>query len=464
MRMVRKVMSKPVEVSSGSDDNTTQPVPGPGPRTIASRSIKPPSAPANDNGTPTLKRKREAEESKASPSGVRPVVLMRKVPPVSRPAAKQTSSPPVGRPSPPQSPGPIAVQGKIRMRKVVDKKKPQSPPYSPPKPEPMDIVHSPSAEQAQLQPSSQSPTPVTYHTTDVPTDTTNLLQPTIPATVPEVSETVQPPIPPSPVSFMPDIEVNPESDVASQGLRRTTRSRKSAQGATDVFGTVAPPRTSFSRRRTIVLSDNSVFSGMTALALKSLTTTNTQRNQKQVAEIQTEVIIKEGKRPDSPTTKVRTSLERQKEEMAQQRQERAQRRARRSAGSDMEAADLSEAGDISMVTVDQDEGAPLRHQRGPGEEEDYKTPEKPERPAKRTRLDESQGDSSDAKNERRVKWDRGLATTVYLHDTPPNPKRHPNDVVPKRGALAPSAKVKHCHSSPLSSLHAYSYAVTETAS
>ena len=291
---------------------------------------------------------------------------------------------------------------------------------------------------------------------EAPSDTTDIPQLELPQPTPppvsEALEIAQPIRPPSPVSSVVDNQVSSEPDASSQGLRRTTRARKPTSGLTDVFGTVAPPRPPHSRRRTIVLTDNSAFSSMTALALKSLTTNNTQRNQKQVAEIQMEVIMKEGKRPDSPTTKVRTSLERQKEERVQQRKERAERRARRSAGSDVVAENIEPSGDgdVSMASVEKaekvEEGVPLRHQRGPGETEDYETPER-ERPAKRTRVDDDQGEISDTKNERRVKWDRGLATTVYLDNTPPKPKRHPNTVVPKRGALAPSAKV--CHRDPL---------------
>ncbi|KIP09140.1 hypothetical protein PHLGIDRAFT_126585 [Phlebiopsis gigantea 11061_1 CR5-6] len=439
MRMVRKVMSKPVEISSGSEDNVSQAVAGPGPRTVASRSARPI---ANDMGSPGLKRKRDTEESTASPSGVRPI-FVRKVPPAPKHRAKTSDSSPMTRAGSVESPGPTVVQGKIRMRKVIDKKKPKSPPRSPPN-KPMDVVQSPPTIRASLQPSPPPPTPTSKQAADAPTDTTNLPQATVSTPESEAAESIQPTVPLPSVPFQPSINVESEPE-SSQGLRRTTRSRKSAQNTTDVFGTVAAPRAQTRRRPTIVLSDNSVFSGMTALALKSLTTTNTQRNQKQVAEIQMEVVIKDGKRPDSPTTKVRTSLERQREELAQQRQERAERRARRSIGEgdslDADAAEQGDDADVNMSGAETGgEEPPRRHRRGPGEDEDFETPERPERPAKRTRLDDGQGENLESKNEKRVKWDHGLATTVYLDDTPPKPKRHTNDVVPKRGALAPSAK------------------------
>ena len=103
MRMVRKVVSKPVEISSGSEDNATQAVAGPGPRTVASRSVKPV---ANDAGSPGLKRKRETEELTASPSGERPIVLVRKVPTAPKHPAKSSDSSPMTRAAPAESPGP----------------------------------------------------------------------------------------------------------------------------------------------------------------------------------------------------------------------------------------------------------------------------------------------------------------------------------------------------------------------
>ena len=60
----------------------------------------------------------------------------------------------------------------------------------------------------------------------------------------------------------------------------------------------------------------------------------------------------------------------------------------------------------------------------------------------RTRMDDGVADAeNDARNERRVKWNRGLATTLCFDDTPPNPRRAPGDAPVKKGCLAPSAKV-----------------------
>jgi len=65
---------------------------------------------------------------------------------------------------------------------------------------------------------------------------------------------------------------------------------------------------------------------MSAVALKALTFSNTTKNQQYFAQVETEVIRKLGARPESPTTKVRTIMERQREEKGKERKERAARR------------------------------------------------------------------------------------------------------------------------------------------
>ena len=152
----------------------------------------------------------------------------------------------------------------------------------------------------------------------------------------------------------------------------------------------------------------------------------------------------------SPTTRVRSQLEKQKEERVQQRAERAERRARRSAGSDVvdgeaEGQDAGADADASFASLEMElEEPPARHRRGPGDEEDYETPPRPERPAKRGRFDEGvEGEKERGVDvpEKRVKWDRGLHTTVYLDDAPPNPKWDTNAVPSQKSCLAAAAKV-----------------------
>ena len=205
------------------------------------------------------------------------------------------------------------------MRRAVGKQKPKSP-VSSPKSEPVEKGTSPSAMAVDVQPTIPDSAPTgdgsAFVASGVAPDVAIGLTAEIVApegkTTPHTTEQAA-------VPEVADIQSEAEGDAATQGLRRTTRIRKQLHGVSDVFGTIVAPRAAPSRRRTILPFDNSAFSGMTALALKTLTTTNTQRNQRQVVEIFTEVVIKEGRRPDSPTTKVRTSLERQREERVRQR-------------------------------------------------------------------------------------------------------------------------------------------------
>jgi hypothetical protein len=148
-----------------------------------------------------------------------------------------------------------------------------------------------------------------------------------------------------------------------------------------------------------------------------------------------EIVRKEGRRPESPTTKLRTISERQKEEKARQRQERAQRRARKiELGEIVDSdADASFMSDLPLG----DNGQPLKHRRGPGDEEEYETPERPVRPSKRTKVEGNEQEE----NDKRVQWDRGLFTAVYL-DELPDARRWPRYENAKKGCLSQGAKVR----------------------
>jgi hypothetical protein len=180
---------------------------------------------------------------------------------------------------------------------------------------------------------------------------------------------------------------------------------------------------------------------MSALALKALTTTNTTKNQQNlVAILETEVVRKPGNRPGSPTIKLKTIEEKRKLEQGQGRRERAERRARRS----------SEILEDSSLTSDDEEmplgpdGKPIRHRRGPGDEEDYESPEKIERREKRARIHETGEPAEEEVGGKNVRWDRGLFTTIYYDDLPLQSRARDKPQVPTtntRGALAGSAKV-----------------------
>ncbi|RDX56840.1 hypothetical protein OH76DRAFT_1551234 [Lentinus brumalis] len=442
------------------------------------------TTPSDSDGAHGLKRKREPETAglKTSTPGAQPVIVMRKVVPGMFNKGKETSSGSTPRALPsaggrtaltsPQKPS-----GPIKARSALDWKKPQ-PEGQPPPAAPAPLKAEKGASVTQHSPESVS-LPVVVDAQAVPTKDTREPSPPPRVDVPDPAPAPPPAAapPPAPTSVLteesPDVaneavhsEPAPppaaEETTTSQRQRRSTRSKRGSAPSTDVFGSVVSTtstRPSQSRRRGPLPSETAgPFAGMSALALKTLTSANTVRNQQQVVIIQTEVIRKEGPRPDSPTTRVRSALEKQKEELALQRKERAERRARRSTGSDLDdppagsttgdetAMDgAPDGGDASFMSVDRDgdsEAVPIRHRRGPGDEEDYETPPRPERPAKRGRFEG--GDDEGAKErdppQRRVKWDKGLHTTVFLNDTPPKPKWNTKAVPSHKSCLTPAAK------------------------
>lgn len=226
------------------------------------------------------------------------------------------------------------------------------------------------------------------------------------------------------------------------GVRRTARSRKAVSSNGDVFSgndsapVLPQPLRLAPKRRT--LPSEPGYAGLSSLALKTLTTNNTARNQQVMNMLETELVRKEGKRPESPTTKLRTISEKQQAEKTQQREERAARRARK-----IELGEIGE-GDADMsfmsdyLPMDED-GLPLKHRRGPGDDEDYETPERPARPSKRTRIDTDEEETA-AEKERRVQWDRGLFTAVYLDELPDN-RSWPKNENAGKSCLAKAAKV-----------------------
>ncbi|GBE82302.1 hypothetical protein SCP_0406860 [Sparassis crispa] len=396
------------------------------------------SDPTNDKPDSTisaatsLKRKRDCERSKASPPGM-PIVMMRKV--MSGMFSHTSKSAPILAVTIPPNeqaqaePSTIKGQGPIKMRRVVDWKKPRQFFWETAQKQPVEEENTlqqsfpdkqdnvPILHQSPRSPPHRSPTPIAGPSCESSLYTTSR------------ESKVTSAEPPSP----PQVEPSTTSDT-----RRSARSRRRVGRSSDVFGAIAATTVQplQPRRKRPVVIEPSVFSGMSALALKALTTSNTTKNQQQMVALQTEVIRKEGLRPESPTTKVRTILDRQKEMKVQERKERAERRARRSAGEGTSEPDgSSDVGDFSILSVDVD-GVPLRHRRGPGDEEDYETPDRYERPAKRGRTEADEA----VKDERRVRWDRGLATMVYLDDSPLNPRKPPKGEPVMKGCLAHTAK------------------------
>jgi hypothetical protein len=182
---------------------------------------------------------------------------------------------------------------------------------------------------------------------------------------------------------------------------------------------------------------------MSAVALKALTSSNTLRNQRYLAaKLETEVVRKPGARPESPAVKIKPTLQRQRDVKGKERKERADRRARRGDGRIGEGQSdtdrQSDIGDSSAADFDSDwddqSSSPLRkrHKRAPGDEEDYETP-------LRTRVREE--DDAEAAEKRRVKWDRGLFTTIYLDEVTVGARRPPKENIATKGCLAATAKV-----------------------
>ncbi|KAG1731899.1 hypothetical protein EDB19DRAFT_1912286 [Suillus lakei] len=225
--------------------------------------------------------------------------------------------------------------------------------------------------------------------------------------------------------------------------RRTSRRKPAAQHTNDVFGpstSTQPLQLRRSRR-----SEGDGFMGMSAVALQALTTSNTTKNQEIFAKLEREVIRKDGIRPESPAVKVRTISQKQREMRDRQRLARAERRARRSEDgpglSDGEGA--SEPGDQSILGFDgeHDENDGVvwtKHRRGPGEVEDYETPDRSGRLFKRLRFGE--GSQEEEREPKRVKWHHGLSTEIYLDEVHPRPNSWTKNFIIEKSCLAPTSK------------------------
>jgi hypothetical protein len=269
--------------------------------------------------------------------------------------------------------------------------------------------------------------PLTPHTAaDHPTSPNLQSKPASPPTVPSTT-------------LSPERVERPSNTHTKSLSSRVTRSRRTPQPTVDVFGAVRPLQQR--RRRPTGTPAESTFSSMSAVALKALTTSNTTKNQHNlVAVLETEVIRKPGKRPGSPTTSVQTIEEKRRLEQGKGRRERAERRARRSSEPLEDSSLISDDEESLLLGPD---GQPLRHRRGPGDDEDYETPERIERPEKRMRIHDAGGNGEEVET-KTVRWDRGLYTTIYFDDLPLQSRTRDVQQTPAtctRGVLAGSAKV-----------------------
>ncbi|KAG6329837.1 hypothetical protein ID866_9254 [Astraeus odoratus] len=222
--------------------------------------------------------------------------------------------------------------------------------------------------------------------------------------------------------------------------KKSSRARRHTSDASDVVGNTS--RSTNTGRRPQSRADGDGFMGMSATALKALTSSNTAKNQQTVAIFATEVIRKEGLRPESPSVKIRTILQKQREEKDRERNERAERRARRSEEGCGDTDTEGENKPFGQTPGDgsHDEHESLiftRHCRGLGDEEDYETPDGQRQ--NKLRVEEGE-EGEEVKQTKQVKWHRGLSTSAYLDDVHPRSRTRPDTVVTK-GCLAPSSKV-----------------------
>lgn len=151
---------------------------------------------------------------------------------------------------------------------------------------------------------------------------------------------------------------------------------------------------------------------MSEKELKAATQRNTVRNQVYICSIDRQIVRVEGPRPPSPTSKIRTTAEKEEEDRKAGRGARAKRR--RKSGDDDDPSS--------------DEEAPVGTEevlRAPGDEDDYSTPA---RPLKRAKVDEEK--------DRFVRWNRELTVIRGgLGDTQP-----PKAPTPERSAIKPEAR------------------------
>ncbi|KAG6897796.1 hypothetical protein C0992_010872 [Termitomyces sp. T32_za158] len=234
--------------------------------------------------------------------------------------------------------------------------------------------------------------------------------------------------------------VAPPEPVIPNGVRRTTRVRKVLNPS--LISDALVPADVKPRRKPSSQTGDTTFYGMSATALRALTTSNTVRNQRYLAaKLETEIIRREGDRPESPAVKIKTVLQREQEEKKRRRKERAVRRGRSGeTGGNFDDKDRHSDKDTENESDWDDQSAspsPKRHKRGPGDEEEYKTPV---RKLGRLKLVDDDDKEESVENERRVKWDRGLFTTISLDQVKLGTRRPPMENIIIKGCLAPAAK------------------------
>ncbi|KAJ3814273.1 hypothetical protein EV368DRAFT_33351 [Lentinula lateritia] len=175
---------------------------------------------------------------------------------------------------------------------------------------------------------------------------------------------------------------------------------------------------------------------MTALALRTLTDSNTTKNKEYVTVLlKTEVVRREGARPESPGMNVKSISQKEKESKTLERNARADRRSKRDNSTELGTDENEAYEDEDCENGWTSSPSNRKHSWGPGDEEDYQTPVQP----KRLRLDISEEEYE----KKRVKWDRGLYQEIYLDEIKPRTThaRITQESI-RKGCLAPIAKAR----------------------
>ncbi|WVQ84566.1 hypothetical protein IAT38_006720 [Cryptococcus sp. DSM 104549] len=162
-------------------------------------------------------------------------------------------------------------------------------------------------------------------------------------------------------------------------------------------------------------ASGTIVPNMTEKELKMATHRNTMRNQVYHCAIDRQIVRQPGPRPPSPTSKIRTTSERDESERKKGREARAKRRG---------------------GVEDEEEEKPViekrTQMRGPGEEEDFVTPA---RPAKRAKTGAGGGGKS-------LKWDRDV--TIIRDDGAVRAGSGSRDEGEEEGGKAQEAVGKSC--------------------
>ncbi|WWC72172.1 uncharacterized protein I206_106132 [Kwoniella pini CBS 10737] len=155
--------------------------------------------------------------------------------------------------------------------------------------------------------------------------------------------------------------------------------------------------------------------GISEKELKATTYRNTIRNQVYHCAIDRQIVRQNGPRPPSPTSKIRTTAERDEEEKKQAREARANRRKGQTATEEEERPVIER----------------FEQHRFPGDESDFETP----RPVKKAKKED--------KPDKGVKFDKGL--TVIRDDGSIRPPSREDKVedASKKGCLRTKAELDH---------------------